>query len=331
MDQLPVEFQSLTGKVNFVQQVNENEWHSSCPNCGGDIHQDGSFPNRFIMWRVSKRGNPFGMCVRKCGYKWSPEKEDAKWTAEERAEFQRKQEEMEIEWMAKESERLEKLAELVTNQLVWKKYHDQAGERAVQYWEKKRGIPKEWQDSLFLGYMPDYTVRNHLTTYHSGAFTIPIIGLNNMIENITLRVERPLDSNDRYRRMYRSKAQHLHNPERKKRSKVVLMEGEIKSAIGAIYGGLPDEYAIYGVQSKSPERRILKSLDFADVVYIAFDPDAYVSDEKTKRVAVMEVAKQIGMERCRFVVPPKRYKFDDAILQGFQFRNAVNMAVRSLL
>ena len=329
MGMLPIEFQALAGKVNFIKQVNENEWHSSCPNCGGEPHQDGTPPDRFVMWRVSHRGTPFGMCVRKCGYKWSPEKSDAEWTPEERAEFARKQGEMEKAWMVSEAERIARLSELVEAQLIWKRCHDQMTETDRVYWERQRHIPREWQDSLFLGAMPEYTVRNHLTTYKSKAYTIPLYGLET-IENITLRVANPIDSNDRYRRLYKSKAQHLYNPERRKANKIVLMEGEIKAAIGSIYGWLPQEYVIYGVQSKSPERRILKMLDFAEVVYIAFDPDAYIPDPKSGRVAVVETAKQIGMERVRYVVPPRQYKFDDAIIKGVKFRNAVNMAVRSM-
>lgn len=332
MDQLPIEFQALAGKVDYVRKVSENEWHSSCPNCGGEIHpEDGSFPDRFIMWRVSRNGTPFGMCVRKCGYKWSPNKEDAKWTPEERAEFAIKQAQMEIEWMKAESERIQQLSELVESQLIWKNCHDGMTEADRQYYEKQRFIPRSWQDSFFLGVMQNYTVRNHLTTYKSKAYTVPMFGLENSIENITLRIANPIDSNDRYRRLYSSKAQHLYNPERRKANKVVLMEGEFKAQIGVIYGWLPDDHVIYGVQSKSPERRILKMLDFAEVVYLAFDPDAYIPDPKSGRVAVVEAAKQIGMERVRYVVPPSNYKFDDAILRGYKFRNGINMAVRSLL
>ena len=123
MDILPVEFSALANKVNFVQKINENEYHSSCPNCGGEMHPDGTPPDRFVMWRVSRKGLPFGMCVRKCGWKWSPSKQDANWTAEERAEFQRKQQELETAWMQAEATRIEKLSELVVAQRVWQRHH----------------------------------------------------------------------------------------------------------------------------------------------------------------------------------------------------------------
>ena len=149
------------------------------------------------------------------------------------------------------------------------------------------------------------------------------------IENITLRIEKPESSNDRYRRLYKSKAQHLYSPTRERKNKIVLMEGEIKAAIAAIYSKLPSDMVVYGVQSKSPERRLLKQLDFAEVIYIAFDPDAYVPEKTNKRIAAIEVGKTLGMERVRFVIPPKGVKFDDAIVRGFRFENAINMAVKN--
>lgn len=325
---LPVEFLPLADKVKYVQQVNDNEYHSSCPNCGGEPHADGSLPDRFVMWIVSKRGEPFGMCIRKCGYKWSPRKADTEWTAEERAEFQRKAAQMEADYNAKVAEKLENLSQLVTAQEVWKRYHDEMPSIAMKYYSEVRGIPQEWQDFLFLGYMPNYTVRNHLITYKDSAYTIPLYNFDGAIENITLRIENPIDSNDRYRRLYRSHAQHLYAPRMGKANKVILMEGELKAITGEVYGGLPSDFVVYGVQSKMPEKRILKMLDFAEVVYIAFDPDAYTPEGNTNRIAVIETAKQIGIERTRLVIPPHGMKFDDAMLQGYNFSNAVQMAIK---
>lgn len=333
MDMLPVEFVALQGKVNFIQKINENEFHSSCPQCGGGLHADGSYPDRFIMWRSSRRGTPFAMCVRKCGYRWTPEKADAHWTPEERAEFERKARELEEEWNKKETERLNTLAELVRSQQIYQRCYEASinNRESVEWWEQ-RGIGVDWQEYFGVGMLEGYTVRNHLTTYKSRAYTIPLWTLGDRIENITLRVAHPMDSNDRYRRLYRSKAQHLYYPLNTlpPTKKVVLMEGEIKGMVAAAYSHLdPSQYTILSVQSKAPERRILKMLDFAEVVYLAFDPDAYIPESTNKRVAVLEVAKQLGMNRTRFVIPPNM-KFDDAILQGFQFRNAINMAVKSL-
>lgn len=324
---LPVEFQALEGRVDYVQRVNENEYHSSCPNCGGEPHADGSWPDRFVMWIYSRRGTPFGMCLRQCGYRWSPDKADANWTPEERAEFERKRAEREAEWLAKEVARLEEFCVKVEEQQVFQRCHEQMSEAGIMWWELNRRIPREWQSYLKLGEMNNYPVKNRLTTYRRTAYTIPIFGLSCRAENITLRVDNPMDSNDRYRRLYKTNMQHIYHPAGEKpKNKVVLMEGEIKAMTGAIYSRFDGTFL--GVQSKSPERRILKMLDFAEVVYVAFDPDAYIPHPKTGRIAVLEVAKQIGLERTRLVIPPRDMKFDDAILQGYKFENAINMAIR---
>ena len=88
-DVLPTEFASLAGSIAYVRQITTNEFHASCPRCHGEIHEDGSYPDRFVLWIASRRGTPFGLC-RKCGYKWTPSKEDVKWTDEEKEEFRQK-------------------------------------------------------------------------------------------------------------------------------------------------------------------------------------------------------------------------------------------------
>jgi hypothetical protein len=344
MDKLPIEFQALTERVSYVRRKNDNEYSSSCPQCGGTPHENGSLPDRFVMWVVSRNGNPFGMCCRgHCGYKWSPAKQDANWTEEEREEFQRKQKELEVEYELKLAEKMKLLTEQIQKAAVYKKYFEdgQKNKQACDYWENVRYIPREWQEHLQKGYMGFYTVKNSLTQYQSPAYTNPVWVQGGKIENIKLRVQYPLDSNDRFRNMYKSGCQHLYMTQYEKTStnKAVIVEGENKCDAVTMWGHLPDEYTIYGVQSKQPERRILNMLSRFEVVYLALDPDAYTpseyTDVKTGEIkisppAVMSVAKQIGMERVRFVVPPNDTKFDDAIFKGFKFVNAVNMAVKAV-
>jgi len=98
---LPPELSGLEGRVQWVQQVNHNEYKMSCPNCGvngthadGTPYSDFNPSDRFIVWMESRsNGQPFGMCVRGCGYKWSTHKQDAIWTPEEKALFAEKRKE----------------------------------------------------------------------------------------------------------------------------------------------------------------------------------------------------------------------------------------------
>jgi len=342
MENLPIEFQALSDRVQYVQKITENEWHSNCPQCGGVIHEDGSFPDRFVMWISSRRtGLPFAMCLRgHCGYKWSPAKQDANWTEEERAEFRAKREEMERQYELQLAKRLEELSEKIKYHGFYQKYYEecQKHEQSVAYWTNYRKIPADWQKYLWKGVLMDYTVKNRLTEYQSPAFTNPIWTVGGRIENIKLRVAKPMDKNDRFRNLYKSGCQHLYTPEYEKpmQKTCVLMEGENKADSVAIHAQLNEQISVFGVQSKTPERRVLKMLDECEVVYIAFDPDAYeytvYTDnkgvEKKSPPSVIDTANQIGKERVRFVIPPRGVKFDDAIHQGFNFKSALNMAVR---
>jgi len=341
--QLPQEFAPLVSRVQYVQRKNDNEYSSSCPQCGGDIHSDGSWPDRFVLWRSNKHGEPFAMCLRgHCGFKWSIKKQDAQWTVEEREEFTRKRIELEAAYNAQIETRLAELSAKIMEQAYFEKYHNQAmnDQKVVDYFES-RGIPEAWQRHLMTGCIYDYRVTGKLSVYESIAFTIPIWSETGRIENIKLRIGSPKHDNDRYRNFYKSGCQHLYNPQYKTTTKAkhaILMEGEFKADVGVIYGGLNTvEYRIYGVQSKQPEERLLKKLSDYDAVYLAFDPDAYrrtqYTDQKTGeirdgQVAVMEVARQVGFDRARLVIPPRDSKFDDAILAGYSFANAVRMAIK---
>lgn len=333
-DILPLEFNSLVGKISFIRMKTENEYSASCPQCKGEIHEDGACPDRFILWRSSRRGTPFGLC-RKCGYKWSPEKSDADWTVEEREEFRLKIVQLEREYFEKKSRELEELSRTIEEQGFYKRYYEDGLDNAVtnKYYES-RGIPPMWREYLQKGYIRDYKVRGSLSTYNDSAFTSPIWTLGNKIQNVKLRVAHPVNSNDRYRNLYKSGCQHLYVPmheNEKLSNKVVVMEGEYKADVGEIWGELSSEFQVIGVQSSMPEKRILKMLadSDAEVFYLAFDPDAYMKNSNGV-TAVLNTAKQIGEKRCRLVIPPRNTKLDDGILAGLRFSNLINMAVKTI-
>ena len=71
---LPPQFQELAGKVEYVTKVGDNHYRSNCPACGGNIHPDGQFPDRFQMFVCSETtGGPLGWCSR-CNFTWTPGK-----------------------------------------------------------------------------------------------------------------------------------------------------------------------------------------------------------------------------------------------------------------
>jgi hypothetical protein len=294
------------------------------------------------MWRVSKLGYPLGACLRgHCGFKWSPQKEDANWTPEQLQEFRAKAAETEAAFSAETEKRLVELSAKIQAEGAYIRYNNAGldNDNVINYWES-RGVPHSWQLHLFCGYVDDYPITGALSHYRSPVYTMPVFSEIARIENVKLRVANPKHDNDRYRNLYKSGCQHLYNPNYQSAPKrhCLLMEGEIKSIVACAYGNVnTEQVTVYGVQSKQPETRLLKKLANFDAVYIALDPDAYsveyyydlkTGERKQRGIAAVDVARKIGFERARFVLPPKGMKFDDAILQGYNFSNALNMAIR---
>lgn len=325
---LPPEFEGLTGKVEWVQQINENEYHSSCPNCGIDGHSDSNPSDRFVMWVESKvNGKPFGMCVRHCGFKWSPEKQDAIWTEEEKQAFAQKRRELN----QREEERILQYAQtVVMKHKLYNRYMGLAKDN--QYFKEYlygRGFNSdEWNRWFGFGFYPDYKCKGKLSTYFTPAITMPVNGIGKVVEQIKIRVIDPHDPADRFRNLYSTKTQHLHLPMREMviGNKVALFEGEMKSDLVAKSGWIPNDTTIIATQGMGIGNRVFYTLENAEVVYLCLDPDAFIANPKTKESPVMRVAKKIGLDRTRIIMCKE--KVDNAILKGFNLRNAYNMAVK---
>lgn len=325
--ELPIEFSALEGKVQFVQKINENEYHSSCPQCGVEPRHNESNPSdRFVMWIASNTtGRPFGMCVRHCRYKWSSDKADADWTPEERAIFEQKRRELN----EREEARIVDYAQnVIMKQKIYLRYNQELKKSVmgVEYLHE-RGFTNDWIRHLGLGIMHDYKVKGRNSTYYSPAITMPVIAEGERIENIKMRVMQPNCKEDRYRSLYATQAQHYHLPNKdlKIGNKVILVEGEIKSDIVAMYAHLPSELTIIGTQGKGIGQRLLRKLENTELVYLALDPDAFLPD-LNGNVTVAQVARKVGIERTRFI--PVNGKPDDMIMQGWNMLNAYNMAIK---
>lgn len=325
---LPPEFQALEGKVQWVQQVNPNEYTSSCPNCGVDPakHSDSNPSDRFLLWLESREtGRPFAMCYRGCGYKWTPDKSDAIWTDEEKAAFAAKRKEMN----RREEERIKHYAEsVVMKQAIYNKYHEQlkSSKFAARYMKSRRLDSPDWLAFWKFGILEDYKCRGYMSTYYSPAITIPV-GAGDSVEQIKLRVTEAKHDKDRFRNIYKTNAQHWFVPrkENKLDGVVAIFEGEFKAAQVAMRGGLPETTKIVGAQGKGIGMRLTYALEAAEVVYLCLDPDAFTPNEKGNST-IMQAARRIGYDRVRII--PVKQKVDDAILQGFNLLNAYNMAVK---
>lgn len=328
---LPPELAGLEGRVQWVQQVNVNELHMSCPSCGVQPHHSDSHPSdRFIVWIESRmNGKPFGMC-RACGWKWSSDKADAVWTEEEKAAFAAKRRELN----EREEERIKHYAEtVVMKQKVYVKYLNQMQESKYgQEYLRQRGFTsREWNDYFGFGILEDYKCTGFLSTYYSPAISIPIIGINNVVEQVKLRVADAHHEKDRFRNLYSTKTQHIYLPtkEGKIMNKVALFEGEFKSCTVAMdrakNKSLPHDVQIIASQGKGIGARMQYALEKCEVIYLCLDPDTFIPNEKGD-TTIMQAAKKLGYSRVRII--PVRQKIDDAIRAGFNLLNAFNMAVK---
>lgn len=324
-DQLPPEFAGLEGKVQWVKRRRENEYHSSCPACGIEPqHSDSNPSDRFIMWLESREtGKPFGMC-RRCGYKWSQGKHDVIWTEEEKEAFRTKRRELNIQ----EEARIRDYAHnVIMKQGIYKHYMDNLSKSTYgkQYLYKRGFTSDEWNRWFGYGILEDYKCRGEHSTYYSPAITMPIIGQAFTVENVKLRVTEAHHPNDRFRNIYKTKAQHIHYPMRDNgiANKVLVIEGEMKANMVAMRGHV--NMQVVASQGMGIGARMIYTLENAEVVYLCLDPDTYQMNKHGK-IPILETSKKIGLDRVRLVPCP--VKVDDAILQGYNLQTAVNMAIK---
>jgi hypothetical protein len=306
---IPPEFLSLVGKIRFIVQRSKTEWSSSCPECGGEIHQKGGeFPDRFRMWPVSKYGKPLGWC-RNCGYVWTPAHEH-KPTREE-IELWR-QEQIRVETERKKA--AERALELLNSQHLWERFHTEntPGSRQIM---RSWGISESWQDYLKLGYVQDYTVwhKEPEDNYRSAAITMPVWWACSKVQNIKIRVLNPTNENDRYRNWYKTGEHYFYMPLHDiefSGGGVILVEGEKKAIVAEENN--PTTYRVIGMQSKRPDPDLFSLLDDCEPIYVIPDPDAFQRDKNGGR-GVDYLTSQIGKERARIVRLP--VKLDDGIVQ----------------
>lgn len=334
---IPPELAGLENRVQWVQQVNYNEYCMSCPNCGitgthkdGTPFSDNNPSDRFIVWIESRiSGKPFGMC-RSCGWKWSSDKSDAVWTEEEKAAFAAKRRELN----EREEQRIREYAEtVVMKQKVYGKYMQGMATSTYgkQYLYNRGFTSDKWNHFFGFGIIEDFKCTGYMSTYYTPAITIPIVGVSGLVEQVKLRVAEAKHEKDRFRNLYKTKTQHIYLPMRegKINNKVAIFEGEFKSCTVAMdkakNKSLPEDVQIIGTQGKGIGARMQYTLENCEVIYLCLDPDTFIPNERGD-TTIMQAAKKLGYDRVRII--PIKQKADDAILQGFNLRNAFNMAVK---
>jgi len=308
--QLPPEFARYHGQVQYVQQVSDSEWSSTCPKCGGEMHAGNEWPDR-CRWFTD--GKPRGWC-RRCGTIFWPDdstKPDpdalAKWRAEQLAR----------ELARKRSAELA-LAHLRDDR-IWERYNDtlqQSG--AARAWWRKRGVPDTYQDYWQLGWDALHTFGTHSTS----TATIPLFGRDWQPRNIKHRLIDPGDCG-KYRYQLAGQAQpaFLANPDGKERDHLIAIEGEIKAMV--VHITLDDSHSqIIGLPGTNPSPDILAALAQADRVTLVMDPGA--------KGAGIKMAQTIGVAKVWLLETP--VKVDDGILAhgmtAYDLRQMLRGAIR---
>jgi hypothetical protein len=309
---LPSEFSELYGHVQYVQRKSAEEYSSTCPKCGGNIHRDGELPDRFVLLMPSraKAGIPFGWC-RICGYRWWPGQKDNKPIDPETIRLLQEQAREAEE--KRNAEKQKKLQEFSTAEL-WNELHRRMGEQQRQWW-RDAGVPDDWQDYLRLGYTPDkaYNVLHELR--HSPAYTIPYFGYKFAFKTMQYRLCDPYNPNDRYRfEQGLGTASYMTTPSLKIKDQVVICEGAKKGMVVKIHA---EDNTVLAVPSKVDWKScgILEQIKDCGRVYILFDPDCYEQPpdaNKDWKPQPVEFAREIG-KNARIMDCP--VKIDDAFIQ----------------
>jgi len=305
-DSLPIEFAGLQGKVDYICRVSSTEWSSSCPQCGGVPHKNGSYPDRFRMWtNANGKNKVMGWC-RHCSYVWFPENSKPI----DKQEFERwRREQIEVEKQRRAD--AERAIRNLQSGRPWEEYHLRVNEWAMAKFAE-RGIPKDYVHYWRLGLNTDYLVNG---TYHSPALTIPVWQTDKSINNIKLRILNPKTDGDRYRNMFKVGMVYPFVAWGKgfESSECLVVEGEFKAMTTACaLRRDKTNIEVIGVPGKNPSPTTLDVLDKFERIYICLDPDA----EKE----ACSLAGLLGSERVR-VVTGLKSKIDDLAVLNYQVVN----------
>jgi hypothetical protein len=288
------EFSELEGKVSYiVERIRGKEWSSSCPNCGGEPHQNGALPDRFRMFikSSSKRGITIGWC-RACGYKWTSKTDYI--PDPEKIELWRKEQ---IEYHERRKAESELALSHLRDENKWQIYYEYLlnAPRAQGYWLGS-GIGDEYYWHYWgLGYDPQhefwFDTANGWKLHVTETVTMPVRNLQGEIVNIKHRLLNPYEGT-KYRMEYSTGIEPLcvANLDNLICDFAIICEGEKKNYLA---WSLLDNLKVqaYGLPM-TPSEEMLKSLPFKKAVYIP-DPDALQERKSKNGKTIQPPAKRI--------------------------------------
>jgi hypothetical protein len=301
---LPPEWQCLEGLVRYVQQESNTTWTCSCPQCGGEVHNDGEWPDRCTLF-VDTKATLF--CRRCATDKIFPDQyggpASAKPTLEELERWRQDRQQRELE----RKRNAERAIELLQRNRIWEIYHAQMDEEARKYW-RWRGVPDGLQDWWQLGFAHHETFYRDGQPFDCKVATIPIFGAGWSPENLKMRLEDVPVPYAKYRYKYTGIPAHIwrSDPDESLEGDVLVVEGEIKAMVLAERAGSKLGIPV-GLPGLKPGPTALESLKDAEHITLIVDPDG--------REGAWEIVKTLGREKCHVLVPSNRMgKIDDWIL-----------------
>lgn len=313
--ELPPVFAQYTPLVAYVQQVSAKEYSSSCPNCGGTVHEDGEWPDR-CRWFNDE--TPLGWC-RQCNQIFWPNKAPG-WeppSLEQLETWRKERERREI--LRRES--AQRALENLRSSRLWEQFHAQLDDFARAYWYR-RGIPDSMQSFWKLGWVYNHPFWRADTEFHWNAATIPIFSQGWQCQNIKLRLEpTPMEyAKYRYLTSGTNGLLWLANPDAEVAGHVIAVEGEIKAMVVALYAGERIGVTV-GLPGITPSQEVLNSLGRAEKITLIADPGAGKQ--------ALDIARKLGLSRCWLLIPP--CKIDDGILASSLTDRDVQVLIRSAL
>lgn len=315
-DQLPVQFAPLAAKVHYVHKKSSNEYSSSCPDCGGSPHADGSMPDRFIMLiNSTATGKAFAFC-RRCGLKWWEDKEKGNdLTPEQKRAWIMEQEKRAADALREAESQYKRTLSLLSSEKHWLRYHENLTAETRKLW-RYRGIPDSWQDRWCLGYCNSFSAWVGDTEYLTPSLTIPIQEKDQVL-NIRHRLINPPYPHDKYRPErkglgtppFLANADLAYDAER-----FLVVEGEIKA--GVTYIAMDDKnLQVIGVTGTNSWENVVSKIAKKET-WVCFDPGA----EKHAR----DFAKAVNGKVFSLPV-----KIDDAIIAGSLEKKSILGMMRS--
>lgn len=301
--------------LRFLKQKSSNEYSSECPRCGGSVHSNGEFPDRFIILVKSKTtGGIFGWC-RKCNFHWAPSVTLFSSVSNSTITPETK---------------LDPYPDILKDfqfRQKWIQYHNNldAEKRKFYY---SRNISDYWINYWMLGYNPEKFMWDGKNEWSTPAHTIPIFIPGGECVNIRNRLMNPVDSADKYRPEQKGlkSSLFLTNFDSAVGNKVLIVEGEYKAMTTFLTIDDPNLYVV-GIPGKTPKLEMLDSLGSADVIYLMLDPDAYSTSHGVNPVD--RIAKYFPGKTRKILLP---YKVDDMIVNNwinkYQLRNVIDNAVK---